>query len=204
MFDVNEHPFFFQLQTSNLKLQTSKLEHPISNFTMNDYFNIGKIVGSHGLAGEVVLEHALGKKSDLKGLQTLFVEDRKDSLLPYFVEAGKVKNETETYLKLEGVNTKETARRLNQKNVWLLKADFEKFVAKASAISMLDYKMINDGEHIGDVIEVIEQPMQVLCKIIYKGNEALIPIHQDTLKKIDQKKKEVHVSLPDGLLELYS
>jgi 16S rRNA processing protein RimM len=171
---------------------------------MNDYFNIGKIVGSHGLAGEVVLEHALGKKTDLKGLQTLFVEDRKDSLLPYFVESGKVKNDTETYLKLEGVNTKETARRLNQKNVWLLKADFEKFAAKASAISMLGYQIINDGEPIGDVIEVIEQPMQVLCKIMYRNKEALIPIHQDTLKKIDQRKKEVHVSLPEGLLELYS
>jgi 16S rRNA processing protein RimM len=171
---------------------------------MNDYFNIGKIVGSHGLLGEVVLEHALGDKSDLKGLQTLFVEDRKDSLLPYFVEAGKIKNETETYLKLEGVNTKETARRLNQKNVWLLKADFEKYAGKTAAISMLGYKMINEGEHIGDVLEVIEQPMQVLCKILYKGSEALIPIHQESLKKVDQKKKEVHVVLPDGLLELYT
>jgi len=171
---------------------------------MNDYFNIGKIAGSHGLLGEVVLEHALGKKSDLKGLQTIFIEDRKDSFIPYFLESGKVKNETETFLKLEGVNTKETARRLNQRSVYLLKADFERFAAKASAISMLGYKMINDGEELGDVIEVIEQSMQILCKVIYKGNEALIPVHQDTLKKIDQKKKEVHVSLPDGLLELYS
>ncbi|WP_207496410.1 ribosome maturation factor RimM [Aridibaculum aurantiacum] len=170
---------------------------------MNDYFNIGKIAGSHGLTGEVVLEHALGKRSDLKGLQTIFIEERKDSFIPYFIETGKVKNETETYLKLEGINTKESARRINQRNVWLLKADFDKVVGKASAISMLGYKMINDGEHIGDVTEVIEQPMQVLCKIIYKGNEALIPIHQDTLRKIDQKKKEVHVSLPEGLLELY-
>ena len=170
---------------------------------MNDYFSIGKIAGSHGLLGEVVLEHALGKRSDLKGLQTLFIEERKDTFIPYFIETGKVKSETETYLKLEGINSKESARRLNQRNVWLLKADFEKYAAKASAISMLGYKMINNGEYIGDVIQVIEQPMQVLCMIMYKDNEALIPIHQDTLKKIDQKKKEVHVSLPDGLLELY-
>ena len=170
---------------------------------MNDYFSIGKIAGSHGLLGEVVLEHALGKRSDLKGLQTLFIEERKDSFIPYFIETGKVKSETETYLKLEGINSKESARRLNQRNVWLLKADFEKHAAKASAISMLGYKMINNGEYIGDVIQVIEQPMQVLCMIMYKDNEALIPIHQDTLKKIDQKKKEVHVLLPDGLLELY-
>jgi 16S rRNA processing protein RimM len=171
---------------------------------MNDYFSIGKIAGSHGLTGEVVLEHALGKRSDLKGLQTLFIEERKDSFIPYFIESAKVKNETETFLKFEGINTKESARRLNQRKVWLLKADFEKYAAKASAISMLGFMIVDDGKPIGDVIEVIEQPMQILCKIVYKGNEALIPIHHDTLLKIDQKKKEVHVSLPDGLLELYS
>lgn len=170
---------------------------------MKDYFSIGKIVASHGLLGEVILHHALGKKTDLKELSTLFIEDKKDSFLPYFVESTSCKNETEVYIKLEGINSKESARRLNQKEVWLLKADFDKYAGKSSPISLLGFMMLNEGVKIGEVTEVIEQPMQVLCKIIYKGNEALIPLHEASLKKIDQKKKEVHVELPDGLLELY-
>ena len=86
---------------------------------MKDYFHIGKIVASHGLNGEVVLQHALGKKTDLKGLQTIFIEERKSSFLPYFVESTTAKNKEEVYIKLEGFNTKESARRLNQKEVWL-------------------------------------------------------------------------------------
>lgn len=171
---------------------------------MKDYFHIGKIVASHGLTGEVVLQHALGKKTDLKGLQTLFIEERKNSFLPYFVETTSAKNQEEVYVKLEGFNTKESARRLNQKDVWLLKADFEKFAAKSSPISLLGFMMINEGEEIGEIIEVIEQPMQVLCKIIFKGNEALIPLHEESLEKIDKKKKQVFVDLPEGLLDIYS
>ncbi|MCW3106055.1 MAG: rRNA processing protein RimM [Segetibacter sp.] len=170
---------------------------------MKDYFSIGKIVASHGLTGEVVLQHALGKKTDLKGLQTIFVEERKDSFLPYFVESTTAKNQEEVYIKLEGFNTKESARRLNQKEVWLLKADFDKYAAKSSPISLLGYMMINEGKEIGEIIEVIEQPMQVLCKIMYQGNEALIPIHEESLEKIDKKKKQVFVNLPEGLLEIY-
>lgn len=64
--------------------------------------------------------------------------------------------------------------------------------------------MINAGEEIGEIVEVIEQPLQVLCKIIYHGNEALIPIHEESLEKIDKKKKQVYVNLPDGLLEIYT
>ena len=170
---------------------------------MKDYFHIGKIVASHGLNGEVILQHALGKKTDLKGLQTIFIEERKSSFLPYFVESTTAKNKEEVYIKLEGFNTKESARRLNQKEVWLLKPDFDKYAAKSSPISLLGYIMINEGKEIGEIIEVIEQPMQVLCKIMYQGNEALIPIHEESLGKIDKKNKRVYVTLPDGLLDIY-
>jgi len=37
-----------------------------------------------------------------------------------------------------------------------------------------------------------------------KGKEALIPVHEDFLLKIDKKKKQVHVELPEGLLDIYS
>lgn len=170
---------------------------------MKDYYSIGKIAATHGLSGEVVLQHALGKKTDLKGLQTIFIEERTNSFLPYFVENTSIKNQEEVYIKLEGFETKESARKLAQKEVWLLKADFDKYAAKSSPISLLGYTMINEGEEIGEVIEVIEQPLQVLCKIMYKGNEALIPIHEESLDKIDKKKKQVFVNLPDGLLEIY-
>jgi len=31
----------------------------------------------------------------------------------------------------------------------------------------------------------------------------LIPIHEDSLEKIDTKNRKVFVTLPDGLLEIY-
>jgi len=50
---------------------------------------------------------------------------------------------------------------------------------------------------------VIEQPHQLLCKISLKGNEALIPIHEEFLDKIDKKNRKIFVILPDGLLDVY-
>ncbi|MBU3715061.1 MAG: 16S rRNA processing protein RimM, partial [Ferruginibacter sp.] len=62
-----------------------------------------------------------------------------------------------------------------------------------------------DEEHlIGEIIEVIEQPHQILCAILYKGKEALIPMHEENLLKIDKKKKQVIVQLPEGLLDIYT
>jgi 16S rRNA processing protein RimM len=56
---------------------------------------------------------------------------------------------------------------------------------------------------LGPILEVIEQPHQVLAKIDLGGKEALIPMHAGTLKKVDQQARLVYVELPDGLLDVY-
>lgn len=169
---------------------------------MNEYVNIGRLVASFGLAGELILKHALGK-TQLKNVEALFVEERKGSYLPYFITAVKVKNSEELYLKLEGVDTKEAAQRLTTKNVWLLQDDFKKVVSSRSPIALLGYLVINDGEPVGPVEEVIEQPHQVLLRVSFHGNEALLPLHNEILHHIDRDRQEVHVTLPEGLLDVY-
>ncbi len=123
--------------------------------------------------------------------------------MPYFIEHPTPKNEAEVFIKLEGIDSKETARKLTPKEAWLLEADFKKFAAKAAPISMLGFHLINEDEDLGEIIEVIEQPHQVLCAILLDGKEALIPIHEESLDKIDQKNRKVFVTLPDGLLDIY-
>jgi len=168
-----------------------------------EYFKIGKLVTVSGLKGELLLKHTLGKKTSLKGLQAVFIEDKKDSFLPWFVESGKIKNEEETYIKLEGIDSREAAAKLTQKEIWLPEPDFKKLASKTAPVSLLGYSIVNDAEAIGNVLEVIEQPHQVLCRIEIKEKEVLIPINESTLQKIDHKKKQVIVSLPEGLLDIY-
>ncbi len=170
---------------------------------MSEYINIGRIVASFGLKGEVILKHALGKKSTLKSVETLFIEERKGAYLPYFMESARAKDHEETYVKLEGVDTKESANRLASRNVWLMEDDFRKLAGKSAPISLLGYQLITEDEKLGPIEEVIEQPHQVLLRISLDGNEALIPLHEETLDGIDHDKKEVHVTLPDGLLDIY-
>ena len=171
--------------------------------TMIEYFKIGKFVSTFGLQGELVLKHNLGKKTSLKGLQALFIEEKKDSFIPWFIESAKIKTEEEVYIKLEGVSVKEQANKLTQKQVWLPEPDFKKFSSKSSPINFLNYEVVENDKVLGKIVEVIEQPHQVLCRIDFNGKEAFIPLHEETIVKIDKKKQQVIVELPEGLLEIY-
>jgi 16S rRNA processing protein RimM len=170
---------------------------------MTEYFRIGKFVSTFGLKGELVLKHNLGKRTSLKGLKAVFIEERKESFIPWFIESTKIKNEEEVYLKLEGVNIREQAIKLTQKEVWLPEEEFKKFSAKSSPINLLGYNIIEGEKNLGKILEVIEQPHQILCRIEFNKKEALIPLHEETILKIDRKNQQVIVSLPPGLLEIY-
>jgi len=170
---------------------------------MSQYIHIGKFVATFGVRGELILEHALGKKTALKNIETIFVEETKGAYLPYFLQTSKGKDHSEIYVLMEGVNSKEAAHRFIHRNVWLTEDDFRKLAGKSAAISLLGYMVLEAGKELAVIEEVIEQPHQVLVRITLKGNEALIPLHAESLQKIDHKTKQVHVVLPDGLLEIY-
>ena len=170
---------------------------------MQNYHSIGKLVASYGLKGEILLKHQLGKKTSLKGLEVIFIEMKKDELLPYFIESTRIKSDTEIYLKLESVNTKEQTFPLLQKQAWLTEEEFAKHAGKSAPISLLGFHILNNNEDIGEILEIIEMPHQLLGRISIKGKDALIPLHEETLLKVDRKKKQVHVQLPEGLLDVF-
>ena len=168
-----------------------------------DYIHIGRIVATFGVKGEVIVQHGLEKKSGFNDIEALFIAEAKGHFLPYFIQSAKAKDSTESYVLLEGIASKEAAHRFIKKEVWLTQKDFEKAAGKSSVIGLIGFSIFEDKNLIGMVDEVIEQPHQILLKTQYKNKETLIPLHEETIEKIDRKKKEIHVVLPDGLLEIY-
>lgn len=170
---------------------------------MEEYFKIGKFVAAHGLAGEILLKHSFGKKTGLKGLTVIFTEERKKSFLPWFIEEAKIKDEESVFLRLESIGSRELALKMMQKEAWVTEKDYRKFASKRSPANYLGYSIIEKGVPLGEILEVIEQPHQLLCRLEVQEKEVLIPLNEETLKSVDHKKKQVLVTLPDGLLDIY-
>jgi 16S rRNA processing protein RimM len=170
---------------------------------MIEYIRVGKMISAYGLKGELILKHYFGKKTSLKDLKAVFIEEKKQSFIPWFIEMAKVKNEDEIYLRLEGVDTREKALKLTQKEIWLPEEEFKKYAAKTSPINLLGYEIVEGEKIIGTIREIIEQQHQILCTVLLNNKEAYIPLHEETIIKIDRKKQQVIVELPPGLLEIY-
>jgi 16S rRNA processing protein RimM len=171
---------------------------------MEDLIHIGKIVAPHGIAGQVIIEHALGKSISFKGVDVLFVEQTKNSFIPYFIQSASAKTDTLTHVHFEGMKNREATAIVVSKKVWVPQEAFQKLVEKNAPLALLGFMVQEAGKNLGLIKEVIEQPHQLLVTIDYNGQEAYIPLHEETLKAVNHSKKIVTVELPEGLLDLYS
>ena len=171
---------------------------------MSQYIHIGKIVAPHGITGHVIIEHALGKPIHFKGIDAIFVEKNAASFIPYFIQSASAKTDTISHLQLEGINSREATAMLLGKKVWLPQDEFQKLVDKQSPLVLLGYTVVEAGKSLGVIQEVIEQPHQLMVTILYQGQEAYIPLHEESLKAVNHKAKTISVELPDGLLDLYT
>ena len=164
---------------------------------------IGKIVATHGLNGSLILTHVVGNATWLKKTHVLQIEMQKGSYIPYFISNVKPNNEKEYLIELEDINKVESAKKLVTKHVYV-EEDILTAYAKQSPLLWIGFNLIDaEKGKIGPIEDVVKTGNQWLAKITYIGAEALIPLIDEFINKVDIKAKTIDITLPEGLLEVY-
>ena len=168
-----------------------------------DVFKIGQFAKPHGIKGEITLvtECDVFDEADEQ-----FVICNMDGILvPFYVEDFRYKTDTTMLLKLEGVNTDAEAREFANRDVYypLDKMDDDSMLNEMTWENFIGFKVI-DGEfgEVGVIEDVDDSTANVLLQLKYKGRELLLPAAEELVTDLDLDKKEMHVSLPAGLLDL--
>ena len=172
---------------------------------MDTYIKIGKTHKTRGVAGELKYSVSDEYWDDFLGADVLFIEV--GSLkTPFFVENIKAGNQE--VMKLEDVDSLEAAGALTNKVIFMRESDLsEKQVEEVPLTSMFDilpgYLMIDKkAGNVGEILEIMEFPQQIMASVQFGKKEILIPLNDDFIQDINQQKKEMLMELPEGLLEL--
>ncbi|RQO30835.1 16S rRNA processing protein RimM [Taibaiella sp. KBW10] len=171
---------------------------------MNDYIQIGKITNTHGLEGRLSLMHNLGKNKELKQLKHIFIELKRESYIPFFINKITVDNDKELFLILDEVDSVEAAKALAGKEVYLSTEQYEKMKPKDQEVNFVGFEVWDEAFGlIGKVSAIFETPGQLLATVMHQEKEVIVPLNEQTIKSIQIQTKTLKLQLPEGLIEVY-
>lgn len=169
-------------------------------------FFLGYVTKPKGLKGEVSIKLDTDQPHRYNGLDAVFVAmDNSDQLVPFFFTSMKVNDRGQATGKFEGVNTQADAKDMQGRELYLPLEALPKLKGNAFYFhEIIDFE-VEDAEHgiLGRVKEVQDDGPQALLVIKEGPREILLPITDDFVTGIDREKKLLHVSTPEGLVDLY-
>lgn len=125
-------------------------------------------------------------------------------LVPFFLEEYRFRSDTSALVKLEGVDSAESARMFTNIEVYFPAIHAESTGPDEQSWDFFVGFLIKDIHHgnLGEVTEVDTTTINTLFVVDYNGEELLIPAQEDFIIEIDQEHKVITVELPEGLLVL--
>ena len=164
---------------------------------------IGFIRKTQGFNGDIILAVNTGNAEDFLHSKYFFL-NMDGSMVPFFVEDFSAEG-TQAIIRFEDVNTHDAAVNLVSKKVFLLHDELPSgFFDQDELKSIIGYTLVDSKKGVlGAVKDIAETPGQIMIFFDYANTEVMLPVNDQTLLKIMKKKKEVHVSIPEGLLEVF-
>jgi 16S rRNA processing protein RimM len=163
------------------------------------------VIKPHGLKGEVVVQLDVDFPEYYKELESVFISKNQEKILiPFFIEKINL-HQQKAQIKLEEVDTIEQAEALVGNEIYLPLSFLPSLTEDQFYFhEIIDFQVLDEDKGtLGYVQDVYQLPNQDLIGMIYQQKEVLIPINDDTVKKVDRENKILFVSLPEGLLEIY-
>ncbi|MBP6977840.1 MAG: ribosome maturation factor RimM [Bacteroidales bacterium] len=169
----------------------------------NDCYRVGRIVKSFGFKGEVLLFFENDPAASFADLPSLFVE-RDGELIPYFPEEFQIRDEQTVLVRFDDVTTEDEAKKLVNSDLYLPMGTLPAGSQSKRLASWIEgYNAFNHEKgFIGEVRGLIRLKEQDLLRVINQGKEMLIPAVDSYILSINKRKKEIHLDLPEGLLDL--
>lgn len=167
---------------------------------MLEYLNIGQIVNTHGIKGEVKVYPLTDDMKRFSKLKEIYIESKGD-MTKYTVEAVKYQKNM-VILKLKGIDTMNDAEKLRQLYLKVGRWDAVRLPKDTFFIcDIVDSEVFDiQGELLGKLTDVIQTGSNDVYIVKTEGADLLIPALKSVVKQIDITNKKIVVELPEGLI----
>lgn len=166
---------------------------------------LGQITKTSGYEGAVLVRLERNLIENIPEMESVFVETD-GRPVPFFIEWSEYQGADTIRLKFSNYDSETEVQEFKGCKVFL--TDYE----ASGGITETDFTMFTgfnvldqDKKLAGRITEITENPGQLLLNVESpSGKEVLLPLHEDLIISIDERKKVIIMNIPEGLTEINS
>lgn len=168
---------------------------------MVQYLEIGKIVTTHGISGEVKVYISADSPESLFRVKKVYLDPRASSSLNVVSHRAQ---KNMLLLKFDGINSIEDAHGLIGKTLWADRNEIKKDKDSYFVVDLIGLEVVNavTEEHIGIIDDVISGGIQDLYSVkLDNGETRLMPAVPAFLKKTSIEEGKIWVEPIKGMFD---
>ena len=169
----------------------------------DDFFYLGKVTKVVGLKGELSVYLDTDEPEKYYSMESVFLAQQEE-LVPFFVTSLKVKNRQQVVVQFQDVDA-DSAPALVGSELYMPLSMLPPLTGNRFYYHEIrGFHMVDEnGRTIGVCKDVLEYPHQALFQIDHCGTEVLLPVVDELILHVDREARQIMVSMPDGLLDIY-
>lgn len=167
-------------------------------------FYLGKIVSKYSFKGEVLVKLDTDEPEIYENMESVFVSIG-NNLVPFFIDRCRLHKSNLLRIDFEDVKSESDADRIMGSELYLPLTALPELTGNRFYFhEVIGFKVI-DSIHgnIGKISGINDSTSQALFEISKENKELLIPVNDEIITKVDRKQKTIHVTTPEGLVDLY-
>ena len=159
------------------------------------YVAVARILGAWGVQGDVKIEPLAPRK--------MLASGRAIRLAGRDAKIERVRGTGGVFLKLEGVDNRETAAGLRNEYLLVPETDLEALPeGEYYRFQLIGLRAVTtEGRDLGEITEIIESRGNDVFVVNGPGGESLIPVIEDVVQEIDVEGGTVTIEVVPGLLK---
>jgi len=171
----------------------------------SDCFYLGKIVSKYSYKGEVLVKIDTDEPEIYENMESVFIAMKGGNLVPFFIDRCRLHKSNLLRIDFEEVKDEAAADRIMRHALYLPLSALPKLEGDKFYFHEIIGFTVQDTVHgnIGIISGVNDTTSQAIFEVDKNGKQLLIPMTDEILTKVDRNNSTIHVSTPDGLVELY-
>ena len=167
-------------------------------------FYLGKIVKKYSFKGELLVKLDTDNPEDFLEMESVFVDYNKN-LIPFFIESLSLHKSSLLRIQFESITNETEADNLLGSELYLPLNMLPKLSENNFYFHEVIGFTVTDSSFglVGTITGVNDNTPQALFEIEHNNKQVLIPINDDLINKVDRDKKDILITAPEGLIELY-